>query len=196
MLRGDRTQMSPEQLDLLAHLKQSPTSSACFQDSTGCQVSITDDAGLEQSYDAFSGDGQCNGSQPAIAYDELAALLDASGCKAGNLDAPPLAESAVCLHGLFISGSTPERQKLLLSEPGRVYHLELDQCPGPEFAPQLSLQLFGADSAVPIATGSAVSTPGPDQACLALDVTVTEATTAEVVVGAQSGGGAVLLQFR
>jgi len=182
--RADRAELSAEQLGLLTGLRGVALSDRCLQDELNCEVSIVDSDRSSASYIASEEDGSCAPSSAlAIAFLSLKPFLDTVPCRYGKHDdAPPIGADARCLQGLFTPfGGTTIEQVLELTEPGRSYHVELDECSGAQQVTELSVQLFDDANKV-IATGTPVATPGPDGACLALDVSVDTATNARLVV--------------
>jgi hypothetical protein len=88
-----------------------------------------------------------------------------------------------CLHGLFaFSGGSDDHQYVELREAERTYHVELYYCAEATRAEHATLELFGSDSEVPLAVATPVDTPGPDAACLGLEVGLAEPVTAELVL--------------
>jgi hypothetical protein len=182
---ADRSELTQEQLGLLNHLKGDLRRNSCAADELSCDISITDDASHVETY-ISTFDGNCSSSAPAISWETFGPLQESLGCKFSHAPSTPLAAHLGCENGMY-SEPGVIHQPLVLDVPGKVYHLALESC---DRAPNAwTLQLFGMDPLTPIATGAV---PDPSDACPALDITVTESITADMVLtipdpGAPSG---------
>ncbi len=175
---ADRADLSAAQLQLLDGLRQVPSNDECRADELGCGFAITSDRGDVTIYAADELDAFC-GSTPALSNASVAPVLDGLGCKFALESAPALSASSGCFHGIHASAAaTVIHQQLSLSEPHRSYHVEMIHC----LSGTLTLELFGADPALPLAVGMPLENPGPMGACVAFDVQVQTPATADLVI--------------
>ena len=161
----------------------------------GCGFAITDDHGDVTLYAADQLDAFCGIDTPVLGYASVGPLIDALDCKFSLESAGPLSASPGCFHGLHVSATAAVvHQQLSLSEAHRNYHVELVHC----LSGTVTLQLLGADPAVPIAIGMPIESPGPMGVCAAFDVEVQAPMTADLVISASdmADTGDFYLNFR
>ena len=195
---AERSELSAEQLQVLAGLRQIRPNAVCAEDQLGCNVAITGDRGEVVNYTADELEAFCGESTPALAYASFAPLLATLGCKFAKESAQALSPNANCFHGLFSGGPSTIHQQLSLSEANRSYHVELDDCAAKSRAGRVTLELFGADPSIPLAVGTPVAAPGPRGTCLAFDLELEAPVIADLVIttAASFGPGDFFLHFR
>ena len=184
LFSADRDQLSVSQLALVEGLQRTePSEARCSSDPLDCDVAITGDDGKVIHYQANEGDASCYGEvKPALLRAPVDALLDAAGCRFAFDEAQALSPSVGCFHGMRFA--TPLHQQLLLLEPNRSYHVEIDYWG----STAVTLELFGADNSVPLAVGMPTETPGPrGTRFVTLDVEVQAPVIADLVITPQAG---------
>ena len=195
LFEADRAELTAEQLRLFDGLRVTESSDRCAEDELGCGFAITDDRGEVTLYAADRLDAFCGVDMPVLSYASVGPLIDALGCKFSLASAGPLSASPGCFHGLHASSTAAVvHQQLTLSEANRSYHVELVHC----LSGTVTLQLFAADPAAPIAVGMPIANPGPMGVCAALDVEVQAPMTADLVITTSDmvDAGDLYLNFR
>lgn len=193
LFEADRAELSAEQLRLFAGLQLTESNDECALDELGCGFAITNDRGEVTLYAADALDSFC-GVAPALGYASVAPLLDGLGCELALDGTRPLSASSGCFHGVQASATEAVvHQPLSLSEAHRSYHVELIHC----LNGMATIELLGADPAVPLAVGMPPEIPGPRGACASFDVEVQTPITADLVIRtSESNFSEFYLNFR
>jgi hypothetical protein len=193
-----RDQLSGAQLELLSQMKRIDGSSTCWEDVMGCEVAVTNGDGSVSSYSSVDMNGACGATSPLISFESfdpfrrtlrcLYAKDDFGVSPDGGTIVAAVPPDPGCLNGLFSGAPMTITRGLDVSDPGVPHHLELDQCVNQYRSPaQLHLQLLDQDGVTSLAEGTAVSDPGPDQACWRLDYTFQSAGTYFMSVAVDAG---------
>jgi hypothetical protein len=156
-----RGELTPAQLELLAHLEVREPVDSCSMDLIEHEISIVDGAGVSHQYYAKESDDTCQGNEstaPLIAMASLQPFLDtftcisASDTREGAFHDVPLVvhPGDGCLHGLFMDGrGAVVRLELQVATPGALT-LSTESCRA--FATRLTL--FDVDGTTVLGEGA------------------------------------------
>jgi len=169
--QADRSQLTQDELTLLAQLKTTTGVSSCPTDLLGCDISITDGEGVVTTYGATAGDYLCSSNSPRLAYDSLKPFLDGVKCKYAKGTADVLEPDGCCLNGMF-SSSNGTTTNINISVPAQdaTHKITLLHCASANRLPNISMRLLAPDGTT-VANGAPVADPGSDEACVQMEFT-------------------------
>lgn len=165
-----RSELNAKQLTLLSALRETSAAGTCPEDNFGCGVSITDSIGVQTTYTTASGDTLCSHTHAALAYDSFKPFLETIECAYAKSGPETLSKDKRCYDGIFSPADGASIVKHLSTTEGEPLHVELDDCTSPNRIGNVTLQVFKADGTTLVGEGTPVTDPGPDNTCLALDV--------------------------
>jgi hypothetical protein len=167
--RADRAQLTSAELDLLGGLRTVAAGPACWADTLGCSLDVTDAAGHMTTYLALEEDANCGKGGTLVQFATLQPFLRALSCQyahGSTATAPALPRDARCWNGVFTSKPEVISRTLHVEQGQTTGQVELLDCASANRIGKLSFTIVDPSTGADVVAGTKVAATTADQPCV------------------------------